>query len=266
MTEQILSHLPPDFPWRDTIIWFDSIGSTNDWAKLLAQEGAPHGSVFIANTQTDGRGRRGRSFESPAGMGIYLSVILRPNCPAKDLMHLTCAAAVAACQAVEAATGLQPSIKWTNDLVHEKRKLGGILTELSLNSHSGLVDYAIVGIGINCAQQLQDFPQELQNMAASLSMACNTPVDRNYLAAKLVLSLERMSVSLLTQKNSIMEAYQNACITIGQDICLLRGEEVRYGTALDIDEDGRLLVSFADGATQVINSGEVSVRGMYGYL
>ena len=107
-----------------------------------------------------GRGSRGRRFHSPAGSGVYLSVILRPVCDPGALMHLTCAAATAMCDAVEAACGFRPGIKWTNDLVFGRRKLGGILTELRLD-HRGLVDFAIVGIGINCLQGPADFPEEL---------------------------------------------------------------------------------------------------------
>lgn len=266
MKAQILSLLPIDFPWRENILWFDSIDSTNTYAKTLACAGAPHGTVLIANTQTGGRGRMGRSFQSPAGMGIYLSVILRPNCPGNDLMHLTCAVAVAMCHAVESATGLCPGIKWTNDLILGKHKLGGILTELSSNSLTGLVDYAIVGIGINCNQQSQNFPPELQNLATSLSMHCNALVDRVQLAAAMVLALEQMSADLFAKKAALMDEYRQTCVTLGQDISVLRGDEIRHGTALDIDEDGGLLVRFNDGSTQIVTSGEVSIRGMYGYL
>ena len=141
MKQRILDHLPRNHPWAGNIHYFDTIDSTNTEAKRLAAAGAPHGTVLIAGHQTGGRGRMGRSFHSPAGLGIYLSVILRPECAPGDLMHLTCAAAVAMCDAVENAAGFRPGIKWTNDLVYGKRKLGGILTELAFGS-SGRVDYA----------------------------------------------------------------------------------------------------------------------------
>ena len=148
---EILRKLPEDFPWKDTIRHFPTVNSTNTLAKELAQAGAPHGTVLIADAQTGGRGRMGHSFHSPAGSGIYLSVILRPNCHASQLMHLTCATGVAMCSAVKATTGITPGIKWTNDLVCGTNKLGGILTELSLEP-DGHVRYAVVGIGINCNQ------------------------------------------------------------------------------------------------------------------
>ena len=110
MKQIILQKLPTECPWRDTLYWNNSTDSTNTQAKLLAQQGAPHGTVLIAGEQTGGRGRLGRSFESQIGMGVYLSVILRPQCPADKLMHLTCAAAVAMCDAVEKVSGNQVKI------------------------------------------------------------------------------------------------------------------------------------------------------------
>ena len=266
MKEHILSKLSTECPWRDTLYWYDTIDSTNTKAKELAKDGAPHGTVLIAGSQTGGRGRLGRSFSSPAGMGVYLSVILHPNCPPEHLMHLTCAAAVAMCEAVEKASGIRPGIKWTNDLVFRKKKLGGILTELSVNQSTGLADYAIIGIGINCCQTKADFPPEIQDMAASLSMVSGKTVAPACLAAAMIESLTDMDRILLTQKENIMDCFRKDCITLGQDILVVRGEESAYGTAVDLDADGGLVVRFADGCVKTVTSGEVSIRGMYGYI
>lgn len=264
MKHQILSKLPSAYPWREHFHWFDSIGSTNDETKRMALSGAPHGTVLIADHQTGGKGRLGRSFHSPEGVGIYLSLILRPNCRPQELMHLTCATAVAMCDAVEAATGLRPGIKWTNDLVCGKRKLGGILTALGLTP-KGMVDYAIIGIGINCCQTEADFPPEIQDMAGSLAMVTENEIDRASVAAAMMESLWRMDEALLTQVTPMLRQYRADCVTLGQDVVLVRGEEKRYGHALDIGNEGELLVQFADGTVEAVNSGEVSVRGMYGY-
>lgn len=266
MKNAILSHLPVGFPWKDRIAYFETVDSTNTRAKELAAAGAPHGTVLIAGHQTGGRGRLGRSFQSPAGKGVYLSVILRPECPPQQLMHLTCAAAVAMCEAVQEAAGFRPGIKWTNDLVCGGRKLGGILTELSIEPGTGLVQYAIVGIGINCTQQPEDFSPEIRDIAASLSSIAGKEVNAAALAAAMIFQLYRMDAALLTKKAALMEAYRKDCITLGQDIVLVRGEEKQYGTALDIDEEGGLLVRFRDGNIRAVTSGEISVRGMYGYL
>ena len=208
----------------------------------------------------------GRSFHSPGGVGIYFSILLRPQCAPGELMHLTCATAVAMCDAVEKSTGLRPGIKWTNDLVHSKRKLGGILTELGLSSKGG-VDYAIIGIGINCCQKETDFPEEIRGIAASLSMVTGKEIDRITVASAMMDALYRMDQTMLTEKAEMLNRYREDCITIGQEVSLLRvGEAVRHGTAIGMDDEGALLVEFFDGTVETVNSGEVSIRGMYGYL
>ena len=260
MKQEILSHLDA-CPWQTSVLWFDTIDSTNTRAKLLAMEGAPHGTVLIADHQTGGRGRLGRQFLSPAGTGIYMSVILRPNCSPAQLMHLTCAAAVAACDAVEAAAGFRPGIKWTNDLVYKNRKLAGILTELGL-SPNGTVAWAVVGIGINCLQTEADFDPAIRSFAGSVGMFA--PCDRARVAAAMVKALADMDLS---EKAAMMEQYRTDCITLGREISLLRADDKpRHGRAVDIDEDGALVVEFAPGIREIVNSGEISIRGMYGYV
>ena len=265
MKTAILSLVSPEYPWADRFQYFAELDSTNDRLKVLAKQGAPHGTVLMADHQTGGHGRLGRSFHSPAGAGVYMSILLRPECAPAELMHLTCAAAVAMCDAVEKAALFRPGIKWTNDLVYRRRKLGGILTELGLNP-KGMVDYAIVGIGINCCQRQEDFAPEIRDMAGSLSMVSGAAIDRAAVAAAMMEALWHMSRTLLTDKPAMLERYRRSCITLGQDISLLRGEDVRYGHAVDVDENGALVVRFSDGHLEAVNSGEVSVRGMYGYI
>ncbi len=265
MKQEILHTLSPAYPWKEHFRFFPELDSTNDRLKLLARQGAPHGTVLIADRQTGGHGRMGRSFHSPGGVGIYLSILLRPGCAPQDLMHLTCAAAVAMCGAVEAAAGFRPGIKWTNDLVSGKRKLGGILTELGLNPKGGL-DYAIVGIGINCCQQEEDFAPDIRHMAGSLSMISGKEINRAAVAAAMMDALWQMDSRLLTGKDAMLQAYRKDCMTIGQEISVHRGSSVRYGMALDVDSEGALVVRYTDGTVEAVNSGEVSVRGMYGYV
>lgn len=265
MISSIVSHLPEDFPWKGSIHYFETIDSTNTRAKQLAAQGAPHGTVLIADSQTGGRGRMGRSFHSPAGSGIYLSVILRPQCRASELMHLTCATGVAMCDAVQDSCSFRPGIKWTNDLVLGKRKLGGILTELSLDAQ-GNAAYAVVGIGINCTQDISDFPEDIRNIATSLKLSTQHSIDRSQVIASMLIQLEAMSNILLRQKAQIMAQYRRDCITVGQEISVIAGETIRHGTALSVDEEGALIVRFSDGHTEAVSSGEVSVRGMYGYI
>lgn len=264
MRETILSLLPPDYPWGQELLYFQEIESTNTELKRLAREGAPEGTALIAQRQTGGRGRMGRSFQSEEG-GVYLSLLLRPGCSPKDLMHLTCAVAVAMCDAVEDTCGLRPGIKWTNDLVYGKWKLGGILTELGFDAQ-GNVSWCVLGVGINCTQSQEDFLPELRDMVASLSMVTEKYVSPSLLAAKMLERLREMSLVLLTGREHIMERYRENCVTLGKEISLLRSDTVRYGKAVGITKSGALVVQFSDGHREAVDSGEVSVRGMYGYL
>ncbi len=265
MKHDILSHLSPQYPWGEKLTYLPETDSTNNQLKLLARQGAPQGTALVAGHQTGGRGRKGRSFFSPEGVGIYLSILLRPRCDASQLMHLTCATAVAMCDAVQSVTGQRPGIKWTNDIVCRKRKLAGILTELGFTSQ-GELDYAVIGIGINCRQQPADFPPEIREMAGSLAMMSGKEIDRAQVAAAMLSALFRMSETLLTGKEAMFARYREDCVTLGHEVSLVRGEEVRHAYAQTVDESGALVVRFPDGHLESVNSGEVSVRGMYGYL
>lgn len=265
MQLEILEYLPHNHPWKNYIHWFDTIGSTNDTARQMAAAGAPSGTSVLAGLQTNGHGRSGRSFCSPAGMGVYLSCILRPNCQPTQLMHLTCAAAVAAAEAVQDTSGILPGIKWTNDLVIGKHKLGGILTSLQIDPATGLVSSAIIGIGINCLQKEADFPPEIRDIACSISMH-SKKADPAALAAALICRLEAMDKTLLTDKGAIMDAYRTNCITLGREVSWQAGDTLLHGTAMDLDDDGGLILHLPDGSIQTAAFGEVSIRGMYGYL
>lgn len=256
--------LPQDHPWGKTIYCFDTLPSTNTLAKEMAATGAPEGMVIVAREQTGGRGRMGRSFSSPAGLGLYLSLILRPECAPKDLMHLTCAAGLACADAVERVAHIRPGIKWSNDLVFGKQKLGGILTELGFDSQ-GNVSWAVVGIGINCLHESENFPEEIRSIATSLSMAAQKSITPQHLAGPLIMALYEMRQNLFDTK-AIMARYRSDCITLGQDISLTRAGQVRHGKALEVGDDASLTVKFSDGSIKSVASGEVSVRGMYGYL
>lgn len=255
-----------EHPWGQHLQLMETVDSTNTVLKRLAEEGAPEGTAVLANQQTGGKGRLGRSFLSPPSMGLYASFLLRPAVQPAQLLHLTPMAAVAAVHAVEAACGIRPGIKWTNDLVLGRKKMAGILTELSVEAETGRIQSVVVGIGLNCSQTPEDFPPELRTMATSLKAAGCDPVDRNRLAAELVRSMHRLSEELLTGKKQWMDQYARDCITIGQDVRIVCGEQEQFAHAEGVDENGALLVVHRDGRRQTIASGEVSVRGMYGYL
>lgn len=264
MIQEILTYLGAGHPWAGSVRYYESIDSTNTQAKALAETGAPQGTVLIAQRQTAGRGRMGNSFFSPENVGIYLSCILRPDCHASQLGHLTCAVGVKVCDSIAQTTGFRPRVKWINDLIAGNRKIGGILTELSLDAQ-GNVRYAVVGIGINCNQKAQDFPTSLQSIATSLAEATGRTVDRARLAACMIQDLHRLSRELIENKAELMNQYRSDCLTIRQEIVVLQGDRKRYGTALALNDDGSMIVQYTDGETSVVNSGEVHIRGLYGY-
>lgn len=266
MKAEILSQLSAACPWKDTLQLYDTVDSTNDLAKMLARTGAPQGTVLIADCQTGGRGRMGRQFVSQAGMGVYMSVILRPGCSPAQLMHLTCAVGTAMCDAVEDVTGLRPGIKWINDLVLDGRKVGGILTELSVDTATNLVDWAVVGIGINCLQNSSNFPESLHKIAGSLAMAAGKPVDRAALSAAMIQALWKLSSRLLTEKAILLDRYRKDCITLGKAITVHTAQGAYPAVARDVDADGSLVVTLPDGSIRTVSSGEVSIRSERGYI
>ena len=243
---------------REMLHCFSSLPSTNDTAKEMAAAGVPTGTVVIADRQTQGRGRMGRSFHSPAGAGIYLSRLLRPDCSAAQLMHLTCAVAVSACDAIEKICGFRPGIKWVNDLIAGGKKLAGILTELSLNP-DGSVKYCIIGIGINCSHA--PMPPELQDIAISLEDVTGQKIDRDTVIAALLDAFAEMDKHL-TDRTYWLERYRASCITVGQQVRVL-AQPPYSAEAKDIDANGALVVRLPDGAEQTLTAGEVSIRGMY---
>lgn len=264
--ETILSHLP-DHPWSRNLQVFEEVESTNTLLKALGREDAPEGTVLIADRQSGGRGRLGRTFLSPGGVGIYFSVLLRPNCPPAQLMHLTCAAAVAMCDAVQTVSGIRPQVKWINDLVLGNKKLGGILTELNFDTATGNVDFAVIGVGINCLQKKTDFDPAIREMATSLQMASEQTIDRNLLAAEMIKAMYTLSQKLDSHKEALMAQYKADCLTIGKEIQVIRNDQIRPARALDLDNEGALIVQYQDdGTVSPVASGEVSVRGMYGYV
>ena len=179
-------------------------------------------------------------------------------------MHLTCAAAVAAADAVKDAAGIDCGIKWTNDLVVGTKKLGGILTALQIDPNTGLVSAAILGIGINCLQSKGDFPPELRDMATSLAMHTKR-CDPAVLAAALIRRLQQMD-GQLHERKQIMVSYKTRCVTLGKEVSWMAGDTLYHGTALDLDENGGLVLQLSDGTQKIAAFGEVSIRGMYGYL
>ena len=229
------------------VIKLEEVSSTN--AVLKAMPEAKHGTVLLAKRQTAGRGRLGRSFASPEG-GLYLSWLLCRKETPEQLLHLTPMVAVAVRRAIADACGLWTDIKWINDLQVQGKKVCGILTELDS------LGRIIVGIGINC--HTTEFPAELQDIAASLHEF--VPVDEDALLQALLLQLEALDKGLIDQKSQWMAEYAAACITVGREVELVRGDSRRSAFAEAVDENGALLVRLPDGTRETVYMGEASVR------
>lgn len=246
---------------------FDEIDSTNNYAKRIALSGAPDGTVIVADCQTAGRGRMDRSFQSPKGKGIYLTALLRPELPPERLLPVTALAGVAVCAAVERVCGVRPGLKWPNDPVLGSRKLCGILTELSVEAETGRVQYLVLGIGVNVLQTAEDFTPEVAEMATSLAMALGRPVSRPALAAALIEELDRLYTTLRAgDLSEYLAAYRRDCVNLGKAVQLISPAGRETVTAVGIDGDFGLVVRGADGEERAVRSGEVSVRGLYGYV
>lgn len=251
-----------------TLHCLDSIGSTNTYAKQIALEGAEDGTVVVANCQVAGRGRRERPFQSPADKGIYLTALLQPDLPTQRLLPVTALGAVAVCNAVETVCGVRPQIKWTNDLVLNGKKICGILTEMSLEGETGRLQYLVMGIGLNVHHTLTDFPPDVREIASSIAQETSRSVSRPQLAAAEIEEIDKLYNALLT--GDIMpywQAYRRDCLTLGKDVQILGTDGSReLVKAVDLDENFGLLVEQRDGTRRVVQSGEVSVRGLYGYV
>lgn len=245
---------------------FESIDSTNNYLKRNAMQ-TPSGTAVIANEQTGGRGRLGRSFQSPPDSGIYMSVLVRPNLPPVQALNLTAFVAVAVCEGIEAATGLRPEIKWTNDIVLNRRKICGILTEMSIEGESGALQHIITGIGVNVNQRETDFPEDIREIAGSIAMAAGKPISRGRLAAEILNALDRMYTAWLNGGEDYLERYRSRCLTVGKQVRLIRADgSTQPAEAIAVADDFGLVVRHPDGREETVTSGEVSVRGLWGYV
>lgn len=260
--EEILKYLRPTEIVGREIRYFSELDSTNTRAKILARTGAPEGTAVIAGRQTAGRGRMARSFQSPAEKGLYLTVLLRPQLPPERLTPVTALAGEALCDAVGRLCGLRPGLKWPNDPVLNGRKLCGILTE---RTGDGAL---VLGIGVNVSQRASDFSPEVAELATSLEMELGRPVSRAELAAALLEELDDMYQALLSgDLSAYLEAYRRDCVNLGRQVQLITPDGDREtAQALDVDREFGLVVRDAAGRRRTVRSGEVSVRGLYGYV
>ena len=203
---------------------------------------------------------------SPPGKGLYLSALLKPDCPLGEVPALTAWSAVAVCDAIEELCGVRPGIKWPNDVILEGRKLCGILTELELEAETAALRYVVVGIGVNISQTEADFGPEVAPVAISLAQALGRAPRRAEVARALLDSLDRLYAGFPQEREGWLARYRADCLTVGKPVRVLSGAGEREGTALGVEEDFSLRVAWKDGREEVLSSGEVSVRGLLGYV
>jgi BirA family transcriptional regulator, biotin operon repressor / biotin---[acetyl-CoA-carboxylase] ligase len=233
----------------------DTVGSTNAAAFRLAQDGAPHGTVVVAEQQTAGKGRRGRAWVSPPGLNLYFSAILRPELPPQRAPELTLVAAVALAETLR-ETGAEAAIKWPNDVQLAGRKVAGILTELSAEPER--VHFVIVGVGVNLNAGQEHFPEELRTLATSLFQTLGRPVPRALFAAALWNRLETwLDTYLATGFDVVRARWKALSSTLGQQVRVRTDRGDWEGFAEDIDPTGALLVRVADGRVERVLAGDV---------
>lgn len=245
------------------VVYFDETDSTNTQAKLAAEQGEKDGTLFVADVQTAGKGRRGRSWVSPQGTGIWMTLLLRPKCPPDCASQLTLVAAMAVSQAIRKVTGLEAKIKWPNDVVVHSKKVCGILTEMS--AEEDYVNHVVIGIGINV--NMCEFPPEIAETATSLKIELGKSVVRSTVIAEFAAAFEKYyaEYNKTYDLSRLCEEYNDNLVNAGRKVRVL-GENEYNATAIGINDTGELIVIDEDGKRQYIRSGEVSVRGIYGYV
>lgn len=248
--EIILSYCPQDhYP----LIVFDTIDSTNNYARTIASDPGAHGTLIAANHQTAGRGRRGHTFYSPENTGLYMTLIIKPESKVQEMLKVTVAAAVAAVEAIEETSSARPEIKWVNDLFIGRRKIAGILTEAISDFESGDLDAVIIGIGINVRDT--ELPEDIEHIAGAIN---DPSLSRSRLAAVLWQKLLYWTEHL--DDPQLMDAYRSHSLLIGKQIEYEISLEKRSGKVIDINDEGNLIVRNDAGQEIILSSGEVSVK------
>ena len=248
----------------EKIAFFDVVDSTNTRAKQLAEEGAPNGTYVIAERQDAGKGRRGRGFDSPAGQGIWMTLVLKPEIDPNHASMITLVTALAVSKAITDMTGRPAGIKWPNDIIMSGKKVCGILTEMGTNGLQ--INYVLIGVGINV--NLKEFPEEMQDKATSLLLEGGHEYDRNQVIA-LVMKYFEINYEKFVQTCDfahLLDDYHRILANLNQPVRVIDGDRSFEGICRGIDEKGELLVEKQDKEVVKVSAGEVSVRGLYSYV
>jgi len=247
-----------------SVLFFEELESTNIQAGLAAEGGAGEGTLVVADSQTAGRGRRGRAWNSPAGVNVYFTLILKPSYEPGRASMVTLVMALAVSEAICETCGLRAEIKWPNDVIVNGRKVCGILTEM--NVQEGRIRYVIIGVGVNVGDQ--NFPAELAATATSLQRECGQRLPRAVLIANIMAAFEKYYEAFRQRGDlsCILEKYNRCLVNMGKEVRVLDPKGEFQGIARGIRKNGELLVELADGSVTEVYAGEVSVRGIYGYV
>lgn len=242
------------------IFFFDTIDSTNDELKRMAADGACEGTVVVSKSQTKGKGRRGRLWQSDEDAGIYMSVLLRPELAPEDVQSITLAASSAVCKALQKYVPNKLGIKWPNDILIDNRKVCGILTEMTAEPDK--IQAIILGIGLNVWNKQDQFKGELKETATSLVLNTDKELSRSTLVVEILQELEELYLNFIEKGSNakFMDIWRSFSTTIGRDIIVFQGDNKWQAKALDVLDDGRLLVETPDGHRKTILSGEISIR------
>jgi BirA family biotin operon repressor/biotin-[acetyl-CoA-carboxylase] ligase len=256
--DDLMARLPsPKAIGRDIRV-FTETASTNDVVEKLARDGLPEGAVVFAEAQSGGRGRLGRTWVSPAGVGLWFSILLRPRLHPTSATQLTVLAAVAVARAIERQTTLRPAIKWPNDVLVGHRKVAGILLEMS--AELDRIRHAVLGIGIDVNVPAEAFPESIRTVATSLAAEAGHPIDRPALATQVLAELDHLYARLNAGDfHEVGDEWMRRCSTLGQHVTIHIGPRAVAGRAEALDEDGALLVRTEHGVLERIVGGDVTL-------
>ena len=263
---EILSRLETKWAGQ-RLFYLDETGSTNIDAKRYAEEGEPHGTTVVAEKQNAGRGRRGKYWESPPGSAIYMTIMLKPDFEPDKASMLTLVMALSVAQAITEATGLKAGIKWPNDVVVNKKKVCGILTEL--DAEMDYIRHVVIGVGINVNNAApEEFPEEIRQTATSLRIESGTGFSRAELLRHVLERFEENYDTFVTTLDLrlLIEAYSQYLLNLNAEVNVLDPKGSYTGIARGISTTGELLVEKENGEMKTVYAGEVSVRGLYGYI
>lgn len=261
--EEISSRLHTNW-MAENCIYLESVDSTNNYAKRIAEDGTPSGTLVVADEQTGGKGRRGRAWCTPKGSAIAMTIVLRPDIRPELASMVTLVMGLSVAKAIESLYPVSVGIKWPNDVVVNGKKICGILTEMSAEMTG--IHYLVIGTGINT--NVEEFPEEIQSVATSLIKELGEKVNRAELIAACLKYFEEYYEKYIAAGNlaPLKEDYEALLLNRNNKVRVLEPNHEYTGLSLGINEDGELLVEKEDGTVTAVYAGEVSVRGVYGYV